>query len=364
MNLAQRLPAEILYQDQLTALIAADRNSKPHHWQLSPKAVRTFLLGADKPIGGQTIQRKIYGNDAAVERAIVTLLGQQGLLLVGEPGTAKSLLSELLSAAICGNSTYTVQGSAGLFEENIRYSWNYAALLQSGPTLKAMVPGPLYQAMSQGAIMRFEELTRCPTEVQDSLIPILSDRILHIPEIKSEHNYLLSQPGFNIIATANLNDRGVNPLSSALKRRLNFEVLQPLSQRKDRIHLVMEQVNSRLHQDAVEIQVDLATIDILMTVFDELKSGLVSGVAIQTPSTLLSLPEGINLAYHAAMQCHYFGDKALTPGHLATFMTGAVIKDNPKDQEALSDYLRVVRRQRKDDLLWMQFLDGCRHAGL
>ncbi|WP_064607756.1 ATP-binding protein [Photobacterium sp. J15] len=359
----QRLPAEQQYQNQLNALREADTFAKPAGWQLSPKMVRTFILGSEQSIAGQAITRKIYGNDSAVERAIVTLLGQQGLLLVGEPGTAKSLLSELLTAAICGNSTLTVQGSAGLFEENIRYSWNYAALLKSGPTLDAMVPGPLYQAMKNGAIMRFEELTRCPTEVQDSLIPVLSDRILHIPEIQHEQNYLLSQPGFNIIATANLNDRGVNQISSALKRRFNFETLKPLAQRKDRIELVLSQVNDRLQYDDIGLRLDQDTATLLVTVFDELKAGTVAGIAIESPSTLLSVPEAINLAYHAAMQCHYFGEQAITPAHLATYLQGAVIKDNHKDEACLHDYLRVIKRKRSNDPLWCSFLEGSQDAG-
>jgi len=363
---AQRLPAEKVYQDQLNALISIDSFTKPDNWKLSPKLVRQFILGASEPIAGVTINRKIYGNDSAVERSIVTLMGQQGLMLVGEPGTAKSLLSELLSAAICGNSTYTVQGSAGLFEENIRYSWNYATLLQQGPNLEALVPGPLYNAMNRGAIMRFEELTRCPTEVQDNLIPVLSDRILHIPEIQTDDNYLLSHAGFNIIATANLNDRGVNQLSSALKRRFNFEALQPLAQRSQRVELVMSQVNERLQLDAIDLRLDLNTTEILVTVFDELKSGQVAGVAIKTPSTLLSVPEAINLGYHATMQCHYFGENVMSAAYLAPYLVGSVIKDNKQDQQSLSDYLRVIKRQRnnKEQTSWLEFIDGCRDAGL
>ncbi|MCB1806853.1 MAG: AAA family ATPase, partial [Candidatus Competibacteraceae bacterium] len=168
----QRLPAEWQYQTELKALGKHDQAPKPKGWQLSPQAVRTFILGSgSEKIGRQRISRKIFGNDVVVERAIVTLAGQRGLMLVGEPGTAKSLLSELLAAAITGVSTHTVQGSAGTVEESIRYSWNYALLLRDGPTPQALVPGPLYQAMQHGQIMRFEEITRCPIEIQDSLIP-------------------------------------------------------------------------------------------------------------------------------------------------------------------------------------------------
>ena len=196
-TLAQRLPAEQLYRNELNALRKQDEAPKPQGWQLSPQAVRTFILGSqNKKVSGQVINRKIFGNDIAVERAIVTLAGQRGLMLVGEPGTAKSLLSELLSAAISGCSTHTVQGSAGTVEENIRYSWNYALLLRDGPSQEALVAGPLYTTMAQGQLMRFEEITRCPIEIQDSLIPVLSDRILHIPELQDENNLILSQTRF------------------------------------------------------------------------------------------------------------------------------------------------------------------------
>ena len=231
---SQRQPFEKHFFSELQHLRTLDQNSKPTGWLLSPDMVRTFILGSQgRELEGSVITRKIYGNDDVVERSIVTLAGQRGLLLVGEPGTAKSRLSELLAAAISGNSLHTVQGSSGIVEENIRYSWNYALLLKSGPTQEALVPGPLYEAMQNGAMMRFEEITRCPTEIQDNLISVISDRIIHIPEIMDEEqSYLLSKPGFNIIATANLKDRGVNEMSSALKRRFNFETMQALTKRK------------------------------------------------------------------------------------------------------------------------------------
>ncbi|GAB6263707.1 AAA family ATPase [Photobacterium sp. CCB-ST2H9] len=365
MQNAQRYPAETLYAAELAALRNADQGQKPAGWQLSPRMVRTFILGSNnEPVQGTTISRKIYGNDAVVERAIVTLMSQQGLMLVGEPGTAKSLLSELLAAAISGQSTLTVQGSAGLFEENIRYSWNYAALLKDGPSLAAMVPGPLFHAMQQGQLMRFEEITRCPTEVQDNLIPVMSDRILQIPELKdSDAAYMLSQPGFNIIATANLHDRGVNQMSSALKRRFNFETLQPISTKKQKTELVMTQVNRRLQQDALDVQIDLDTTELLITVFDELRNGNVSGLAVTSPTTLLSLAEAMNVAYNAAISSHYFGDQQVSAEHLPPFMLGTIIKDNEKDRACFEDYIRVIRRKRADEPHWQAFLAGCQNHG-
>ena len=50
------------------------------------------------------------------------------------PGTAKTWVSEHLAAAISGDSTLVVQGTAGTPEEAIRYGWNYARLLAEGPS--------------------------------------------------------------------------------------------------------------------------------------------------------------------------------------------------------------------------------------
>jgi MoxR-like ATPase len=353
----QRLPAEQLFSAELICLIAHDTHPKPKGWQLSPHMVRTFILGSGKKeIGGLIIQRKIFGNDDVVERSIVTLIGQRGLMLVGEPGTAKSMLSELLAAAISGISTHTVQGSAGIVEENIRYSWNYALLLKSGPSLDALVSGPLYESMSSGQLMRFEEITRCPIEVQDNLIPVLSDRILHIPELKDESTrFLLSQPGFNIIATANLKDRGVNEMSSALKRRFNFETMRPLAKQQDQADLIHREVNKQLKDDNITLDLEHDVADLLAKVFYEMRNGTVDGSAIDCPTTVLSTAEAISVAYSAAIQCHYFGEAVLTPNHLRQYMIGTVIKDDDDDVKRFEEYLRIVKRKRKDQPLWQSF---------
>ena len=183
-------PVEILYKEELDALKKNDDGVKPSNWNLSPKAVRTFILGSSKPLMYRNkevnISKKFFGNDSLVERCIITLAGNRGLMLVGEPGTAKTMLSELLSAAICGCSTNTVQGTAGTTEDMIKYSWNYALLLAKGPSKEALVKAPLFVGMENGIITRFEEITRCPSEIQDSLISILSDKVLNIPELGDE----------------------------------------------------------------------------------------------------------------------------------------------------------------------------------
>ncbi len=211
-------------------LRAADNNERPDGWLLSPQAVVDFICGTDgQKIGASKLQEmviaeKFVGPRDLIQRCVVTLAGERGLLLVGEPGTAKSMLGELLAVAISGTSGLAIQGTAGTTEDQIRYGWNYAMLLDRGPTPEALVPSPVFQAMRSGRIVRFEEVTRCLPEVQDSLISILSERRMMIPELSEEASSLFANPGFNVIATANLRDRGgVSEMSAALKRRFNFE---------------------------------------------------------------------------------------------------------------------------------------------
>lgn len=216
-----RQPAEITYQAELDALRAEDVGKKPENWVLSPQAVVTYLLGG-KTKDGVAISAKYIGNRRLIETAVATLATDRALLLLGVPGTAKSWVSEHIAAGICGNSTQVIQCTAGTDENQIRYGWNYAQLLANGPSREALVPTPLYRAMESGTLCRLEELTRMGSDVQDTLITVLSEKMLPIPELNEA---VYAQKGFNIIATANNRDKGVNELSAALKRRFNVVVL-------------------------------------------------------------------------------------------------------------------------------------------
>jgi len=355
----QRLPAERQHQAELERLVENDSAHTPKGWKMSPQAVRTFILGSGKrKIGKRAITRKIYGNDVVVERSIVTLAGQRGLMLVGEPGTAKSLLSELLAAAICGDSAHTVQGSAGTVEENIRYSWNYALLLREGPSQKALVPGPLHRAMSHGQLMRFEEITRCPIEIQDGMISVLSDRVLHIPELEDTQSAVYSQAGFNVIATANLKDRGVNEMSAALKRRFNFETMQPLSNTQAETELVSREVNKMLENDGIESRVEDNLSELLVTVFQELRSGKAMGTSLDPLSSVLSTAEAINVAYSAMAEAWYLDNTGAQPSQLLRHLSGTVIKDDEDDRKRVQNYFRLVRSKRAGEKAWDELLAG------
>ncbi len=337
-----KLPPERKYENELSALIVQDSGPKPDGWKLSPKSVRKFILGAPE-LG---ITQKVFGNDDLVERSIITLIGNQGLMLVGEPGTAKTLLSELLSSAISGDSRLTIQGTAGTTEDQIKYTWNYALLLNEGPCEKALVPAPIYEGMTQGKLVRFEEITRCPAEVQDSVISILSDKQLLIAEW-GDSGRILARQGFNLIATANLRDKGVNTMSSALKRRFNFETVQPLTDLDFEVELVMQEVTQQFNwqQYQVELPTDLVTM--LVQAFQELRGGTSKdGIDIKRPSTVMSTAEAVNLLYGAGLRSAYLGIGKVTAEDIASQLIGVVLKDDADDRKKLAQYFNTVGQER------------------
>ncbi len=365
-----REPAEVRYAAELEALAASDDAPKPPGWKLSPRAVRTFVLGsaapASKPARGTkaaeapTISRKFHGDGAMIDRAIVTLMSNRGLLLVGEPGTAKSMLSELLAAAISGTSALTIQGTAGTTEDQIKYSWNYALLLAEGPTPNALVPAPLYHGLSRGQLVRFEEITRCPPEIQDTLISVLSDKVLHVPELRGEETMLFAKPGFNVIATANTRDRGVHEMSAALKRRFNFETVPPIAEKEHEVEIVMQQAGDLLHHAGAQTAIERDVIDVLVTTFMELRKGKTEeGAVVEKPSTAMSTAEAVSVAFAAALDASYFGDGQLRGEHLAKQLVGTVLKDSEEDAKKVRQYFEVVVKNRaKRNDFWKSFYEA------
>lgn len=350
---ALKPPVEVLYEDEIKALEANDSGPKPENWRLSPKAIRTFILGSNKPIAydGRRIQitKKFYGDDMLIERCIITLAGNRGLMLVGEPGTAKTMLSELLSAAICGCSTNTIQGTAGTTEDMIKYTWNYAMLLAKGPVPEALVPSPLYIGMNRGIITRFEEITRCPAEVQDSLISILSDKILNIPELGDE-GLLLAAPGFNVIATANTRDRGVNEMSSALKRRFNFETVFPINDVNLEAKIIRGEVEKLLKNSNIDMEIDRDAAEILVTTFHELREGIsAEGYRIDKPSAVMSTAEAVSVYYQTLMSSYYFGDTKISMDSMVQNVLGSILKESREDIDKLKSYFNIIVKAKSQN---------------
>lgn len=350
-----RAPAEVAYADELTALAAADGGDRPAGWHLTPRAVRAFVVG-DPRLG---VTRKFYGDDALVDRCVVTLMSNRGLLLVGEPGTAKSMLSELLAAAVSGDSTCTVQGSSGTTDDQITYSWNYALLLAEGPTPRALVRGPLHRALAHGTVCRFEEVTRVQPEIQDVLIGIMSDKVLHVPELDGPDGVVFAARGFNVVATANLRDRGVHEMSSALKRRFNFETVRPIRDRDLERRLIVEQTTGLLERADVSTRLDPDVVDLLVTAFHDLRDGVTQdGVVVERPSAVMSSAEAVAVGYAAALDAHYFGDGRVGGEHVARQLIGTVLKDNPEDGTKLRHYYDVVVGPRaRRDRRWKAVLE-------
>ena len=357
-------PVEARYRKELLALKASDTGRKPENWQLSPKAVRTFILGSREPLfwNGEeiVIRRKYLGNDALVERCIITLAGNRGLMLVGEPGTAKTMLSELLSAAVSGTSTNTIQGTAGTTEDMIKYSWNYALLLAKGPVREAIVPAPLYVGMEKGILTRFEEITRTPAEIHDSLISVLSDKVLNVPEL-GEEGLLFARAGFNVIGTANTRDKGVNEMSSALKRRFNFETVMPVKDVALEKQIIVNEVEALARESGVDMPVDEDVAELLASTYHELREGVSSmGHRIDRPSAVMSTAEAVSVYYQTMMTAYYYGDSRMDLGCLVQNLTGAVQKENSDDMEKLRSYFQTVVRDKggREGGLWNSYYEA------
>ncbi|MCG3753293.1 AAA family ATPase [Amycolatopsis sp. Poz14] len=343
--------AEQEYAGELAALAAADDRAKPPSWRLSPWAVVTYLLGG-KLDDGTEISPKYVGPRRLIEVAVATLATDRALLLLGVPGTAKTWVSEHLAAAISGDSTLLVQGTAGTAEEQIRYGWNYARLIAEGPSDRALVESPILRAMRDGKVARLEELTRIPADVQDSLITILSEKTLPIPELGSE---VQARPGFTLVATANNRDKGVNELSSALRRRFNTVVL-PLP---DTAEAEVDIVRRRVGQLGAALSLpaeaaDLAEIRRVVTVFRELRAGRTEDgrTAVKTPSGTLSTAEAISVLTGGLALAAHFGDGVLRAQDVAAGIHGAVVKDPVADSAIWSEYLETVVREREG---WADF---------
>lgn len=369
----QSPPAEEKYAAELAFLQQFDNAERPDGWLLSPQSVVTFVCGSggDKlklargkkaadGSQGVVISEKFVGDRAIVERCVVTLAGERGLLLVGEPGTAKSMLSELLGAAISGTSSLTIQGTAGATEDHFRYSWNYAQLLATGPGQDALVPSPMMVGMQNGQVVRVEEVTRCLPEVQDALISLLSERRLMVPELRGEIGCVFGAPGFNVIATANLRDKGVSEMSAALKRRFNFEVIAPISEHVREVELVRRQSTALLSDSNIRTPVDDGLLDVLVTAFRDLREGrTVEGWTVEKPGTVMSTAEAVAIAASIGRQSVYFPSQkdplSLLPGH----MLGVVLKDDAQDRARLLAYWdsAVKRRAKEGSRPWKRMLE-------
>ncbi|QIL81923.1 AAA domain-containing protein [Diaphorobacter sp. HDW4A] len=357
MSQVLRQHAEQQFAHELDALSQVDDRARPPNWKLSPWAVLQYLMGCTLK-NGVEISPKYIGNARLMEIAVTTLATDRALLLYGVPGTAKSWVSEHLAAAVSGDSTLLVQGTAGTSEEQLRYGWNYAQLLAHGPSEKALIPSPMVNAMKRGKIARIEELTRIPADVQDTLITVLSEKTLPVPELESE---VQAVQGFSVIATANNRDKGVNELSSALKRRFNTVVLPVPSSEADEVQIVMKRVGEMGRALALPAEPPaLEEIKRVVQIFRELRSGQTEdgkSVRIKSPTSTLSTAEAISVINSGMALAGHFGDGVLRAADVASSLLGAVIKDPVQDTVVWKEYLETVVKERTD---WKDLYRACR----
>lgn len=351
-----RRPAEIEYAEELAVLKANDKDPRPEGWALSPKAVRTYILGGK--VAGKDIRPKYLGNQRVIEIAIATLATDRALLLTGEPGTAKSWLSEHLTAAICGDSLQVVQGTAGTTEEQVRYSWNYALLLAEGPSPKALVASPVYRAMVDGKIVRFEEISRVPSEIQDSLITVLSEKMMAVPELGY---HISAKRGFSLIATANTRDRGVNDMSAALTRRFNKVQLPVPSD----IDTEVQIVRKRVAEIGTSLQLPAPppaeeAVRKIVQIFQELRRGQTSDgkQKIKPPSGVLSTAEAISLFGNSMALAGHFGTGTVGERDLAAGLHGIIVKEEDRDTAVWVEYLENVMKKRGSE--WRDLYNACK----
>lgn len=365
-----REPLEQQYAQQLAALKQHDTDKRPASWHLSPRSVMIFILGGEtleykkgKKVQQVAITQKFFGDRRLVERAVITLASERALLLLGDPGTGKSWLSENLAAAISGNSTLTIQGTAGTTEEHIKYTWNIAKVIAEGYTCDNRVPSPTMVAMTKGSLLRFEEITRCVPDVQDSLVSILSDKNIAVPELPDE-NMFWANAGFNVIATANSRDQGVNQLSAALKRRFNYIHIPIVSDSKTEQAIIQQRINELSEQYQLQVKIQPSIIELLSTVFRELRDGRTQdGVKIKAVASSLSTAEGIAVLLDASLHAQYLGGGEVSARNLAENLVGAVVKEDESDKIVLKEYLDLVAKRRGEiEPLWGEFYQAAKAA--
>ncbi|MCA9617987.1 MAG: hypothetical protein KC731_03135, partial [Myxococcales bacterium] len=155
-------------------------------------------------------------------------------------------------------------------------------------------------------------------------------------------------PGFNVIATANTRDLGVNEMSAALKRRFNFETVLPIQSFDVELGLVREQTAKALEESGVPVAPPDTIFELLVTTFRELRAGQTEGgQAIERLSTAMSTAEAVAVGHAVGVYAHFVAGRAAEPADLVQCLLGAATKSNASDLALLRRYFeqRVGKRR-------------------
>jgi MoxR-like ATPase len=168
-----------------------------------------------------------------------------------------------------------------------------------------------------------------------------------VPELDGDDRLVFARPGFNVIATANIRDRGVIEMSSALKRRFNFETVHPISDLSAEVELVRTEASKLLGQAGAPAMIERDVIELLVTAFQDLRTGTTAeGISVEKPTTVMSTAEAVAVAMSAGLDAWYYGTKRLTATEVGRHLAGAVLKDNRDDLQKLKQYFNVVVQKR------------------
>jgi MoxR-like ATPase len=168
-----------------------------------------------------------------------------------------------------------------------------------------------------------------------------------VPEREDDGRVLFARVGFNIIATANTRDRGVNEMSAALKRRFNFETIPPIANIHHEMELVQRETERLLQRSGVPMTLPPELTELLVTTFHELRTGKTGdGKALESLNTVMSTAEAVSVGYAAAIHAYYYDAGALTPAHLLQSLLGSALKDAPEDRDKLRHYFNHVVKDR------------------
>lgn len=347
----QRPPAEQVYREELERLGRWDPGPVPPGWIFSPVAVEKFILGDES----LKIERKFIGPQTMVRRIIISLATNRGAMLIGEPGTAKSWLSELLACAVSGCSTLTIHGGSVTHITQLLYSWNEALLKNTGPSREALIPGPIMQGMIKGQLVRFEEIARCPQAVQDAILSILSERQIQVPELGEAEAVQFAVSGFNVIATSNSLDKGVHEMSAALKRRMSFESIEPIRDLHDEMEIVQREAAKQIRLSGVDVTPDPQVIEALVTIFHELRNGqtLDGRSTDRLAAAVMSTAEAVSVAHAMGVFAYYYRDGKMQLDDLVHFLIGAALKDNKEDRRRMKHYFETEVVNKRSEM-WRQ----------